>query len=76
MNSGLTGDHVVAVALAGRVPCLVVGKIAKGDLITISDIPGVGTSIAPPAPGVIVGRALESYDSEQVGVIEVKVDQC
>jgi hypothetical protein len=71
-----TIDKSVIVALTGRVPCRVVGKIAKGDLITISDIPGVGTSIVPPASGVIVGRALESYDSDEVGVIEVKVDQC
>lgn len=66
----------VIVALTGRVPCRVVGKIQKGDLITISDIPGVGTSVAPPASGTVVGRALQDYDSDQVGVIEVKVDQC
>jgi hypothetical protein len=66
----------VIVALTGRVPCRVVGKIQKGDLITISDIPGVGTSVAPPASGTVVGRALENYDSTEVGVIEVKVDQC
>ena len=66
----------VIVALTGRVPCRVVGKIQKGDLITISDIPGVGTSVAPSASGTVIGRALENYDSTEVGVIEVKVDQC
>ena len=71
-----TIDNSVIVALTGRVPCRVVGKIAKGDLITISHLAGVGTSAAPPASGTVVGRALESYDSDEVGVIEVKVDQC
>ena len=71
-----TIQNSVIIALVGRVPCRVRGKINKGDLITISDVPGVGTSIQPPAHGVVVGRALHSYDSDEVGVIEIKVDQC
>ena len=71
-----TIQNSVIIALVGRVPCRVRGKINKGDLITISDVPGVGTSIQPPAHGVVVGRSLDSYDSDEVGVIEIKVDQC
>lgn len=33
MNSDCKGDHVVAVALVGRVPCYVVGVVRKGDLL-------------------------------------------
>jgi hypothetical protein len=33
MNSHLTADHVVAVALIGRVPCKVRGTINKGDML-------------------------------------------
>lgn len=71
-----TIDNSVIIALTGRVPCRVVGKINKGDLITVSDVPGVGTSISPPASGMVVGRSLQSYDSDEIGVIEIKVDQC
>lgn len=73
MNSVMK-DSVV-IALIGRVPCKVVGTISKGDLLTISEIPGVATSITQPEYGTIIGRALEPYDSDAVGLIEVKVDR-
>ena len=73
LNSTLQ-DSVI-VALIGRVLCNVVGKINKGDLLTISDIPGAATATHNPLPGTIVGRALESYDSNAVGTIEIKVDR-
>lgn len=64
-------ENSVVVALVGRVPCYVVGDIKKGDMLTISAIPGVATS-TDQAIGII-GKALESYASNDVGVIEVKV---
>lgn len=73
LNSMLEDSHIVA--LVGRVPCKVVGTISKGDLLTISDIPGVATSVKNPEHGTIIGRALEHYDSDSVGMIEVKVDR-
>jgi hypothetical protein len=73
LNSTLK-DSVV-IALIGRVPCRVVGTIVKGDLLTMSHIPGVATSTTAPQCGTIIGRALESYDSTEVGMIEVKVDK-
>ena len=73
LNSTLK-DSVV-IALIGRVPCRVVGTIEKGDLLTISDIPGVATVAVNPECGTIIARALESYNSTEVGVIEVKVDK-
>jgi hypothetical protein len=75
MNATQTGDHVVAVALVGRVPCQVIGKIAKGDRLVSSTVPGVITSLDPAQyqPGCIIGKALESYESDSVGVIEVAV---
>lgn len=70
MNSRATG---VAVALTGRVPCQVVGTINKGDLLVSSDIPGVATKLQPGdwVPGCVIGKALENYNSTQVGTIEV-----
>jgi hypothetical protein len=75
MNATLGGEHVVAVALVGRVPCQVVGTISKGDRLVSSIYPGVATKLhtGDYQPGCILGKALEAYDSNEVGVIEVAV---
>ena len=75
MNATQTGDHIVAVALIGRVPCQVVGTISKGDRLVSSDIPGVARTLDEAAykPGCIIGKALENYQSTEVGTIEVAV---
>lgn len=75
MNAGATGDAVVEVALLGRVPCNVVGPIVKGDRLVSSQIPGVAQALnsALYQPGCIIGKALENYNSDQVGTIEVVV---
>jgi hypothetical protein len=75
MNTGLTGEHVVSVALLGRVPVRVVGTIRPGDLLVASELPGIATSLASDryAPGCVIGKALESYHSEREGVIEAVV---
>lgn len=75
MNAGQSGDHVVAVALTGRVPCQVVGNIVKGDRLVASTVAGVATvlNMAQYQPGCIIGKALENYNSQEVGRIEVAV---
>jgi hypothetical protein len=75
MNATLTGNHTVPVALTGRVPCRVIGSITKGDRLVASNIEGVATvlDMAKYEPGCIIGKALESYDSTEVGTIEVAV---
>jgi hypothetical protein len=75
MNTGLTGDHVVSMALLGRVPVRVVGTIRPGDLLVASELPGVATSLvsARYAPGCVIGKALQCYDSQREGVIEAVV---
>jgi hypothetical protein len=42
MNSALIGEFVTGVALQGRVPVKVIGKINKGDILVTSAIPGYG----------------------------------
>ena len=71
MNSGQTGDNVVAVALTGRVPCKVTGTIRKGDLIVAA---GAGRARAnnAAAVGTVIGKALADFDGAD-GVIEVVV---
>jgi trimeric autotransporter adhesin len=75
MNSGLVDQNAIDVALVGRVPCQVVGTIAKGDRLVSSTIPGVATTLnmTQYQPGCIVGKALEAYNSDSVGTIEVAV---
>ena len=71
---GACPGHKNQVALQGRVPCKVVGKINKGDLLVTSNIPGVAISVGADArPGTIIGKALENYDSDHIGTIEVAV---
>ena len=77
MNSELTGDTVVALALAGRVPCRVVGVVRKGDLMVASNTPGCaiawGEELRDPPAGSIIGKALEDKSGQGEGIIEVVV---
>ena len=67
--------NALEVALVGRVPCLVIGTICKGDRLVSSDLPGVAQAlnINLYQPGCIIGKALEEYNSSEPGVIEVAV---
>jgi len=75
MNAAQAGDNVLPVALTGRVPCQVVGTIVKGDRLVASDWPGVATVLDSDKyqPGCIIGKALENYNSQEIGIIEVAV---
>jgi hypothetical protein len=75
MNATQTGEYVLPVALTGRIPCRVVGTISKGDLLVASNILGVAgiMDIAQYRPGCIIGKALESYNSDVEGQIEIAV---
>ena len=69
MNSEATGQ---AVALQGKVPCKVVGQISKGDmLVTHSQNPGVARKGTNPAMGTVIGKALEEYNSTNIGTINI-----
>jgi len=76
MNDQLEAEHVVDVALIGRVPCKVVGQVRKGDLLISSDEPGHAQAykdIHNPPTGSVIGKAIESKVIEEPGVIEVLV---
>lgn len=75
MNSAQAGEHVLPVALTGRVPCRVVGTIRKGDRLVASPFNGVAMSLDNRLyePGCIIGKALEEYNSITNGTIEVAV---
>jgi hypothetical protein len=82
MNAGQTGQHVVAIALQGRVPTKVVGSVKKGDRMVSSLLPGVAQTLDPSKyePGCIIGKALATHEpvfneqgNEIPGIIEVVV---
>ena len=69
MNSKATGQ---AVALQGKVPCKVMGQISKGDmLVTHSQHPGVARKGTNPSMGTVIGKALEEYNSTDIGTINI-----
>jgi hypothetical protein len=73
MNGACPG-YKNLIALQGRVPCKVVGKVNKGDLMVTSNIPGVAVSAKGSASsGTILGKALADYDSDHIGTIELAV---
>ena len=65
-------------ALKGRVPCKVVGRVKKGDFLVTADEPGcacrmINDSDYGDSPFAIIGIALQDFDGPDIGVIEVKV---
>ena len=62
------------IALKGRVPCKVIGKIEKGDLLVTSSTPGYAkASLGVPMIGTVIGKAIEAKSGTGEGIIEVFV---
>ena len=70
MNSQCQGEHVVAIALQGRVPCKIRGTVRKGDML-VSGGDGYARPMIHPYIGSVIGKSLENFEGE--GVIEVAV---
>jgi hypothetical protein len=73
MNTALKGENVAEVALTGRVPCKVIGRVKKGDLLVTSGKPGYAIVNNDPKVGTVIGKALENKTTDGDGVIEVVV---
>ena len=71
MNDGDLQETSIPVALQGRVPTKVVGKICKGDMM-ISAGNGYAVSCSSPVIGSVIGKALADFDGSE-GMIEVVV---
>lgn len=71
MNAKCPGEHPVAIALQGRVPCKVRGKVRKGDIMV-----SAGNGFARPWQnaqiGMVIGKAIENFEGVE-GVIEIAV---
>jgi hypothetical protein len=72
MNGALSGANVVPIALVGRIPCMVIGPVAKGDLMTSAGF-GYAKTNTSPALGSIIGKAVQDFPSPAKGVIEILV---
>jgi hypothetical protein len=74
MNSDATG---LPVALMGKVKCKVIGHINKGDMLSTDPTNhGVAKKTHDPQVGEVIGKALEDYDSEEIGTINIVVGRC
>jgi len=70
MNQEAQGQ---AVALKGRIPVKVIGKVNKGDFIVASNEPGVGIATDKYVGGAIIGKAIESKHTDGIDLVEVKI---
>jgi hypothetical protein len=72
MNSDIEG---LPVALQGRVPVKVIGKVRKGERLISSDVPGVAWGVADATAPIeaVIGRALEDKDDGDQGMIEAVI---
>lgn len=75
-NAGIDSTHPY-IALQGRVPCKVVGPVAKGDILVSSHIPGHAMKwhsyYEDPRITSFIGIAIEDKLDDDAGYVEVKV---
>ena len=72
MNGMIKCDHPVTIALQGRVPCKVKGKVHKGDMMVNSGDGFAKAATSEPKMGTVIGKALANFDGDE-GIIEVVV---
>ena len=75
MNSkaGTDATHPY-VALLGRTPCKVIGRCAKGDRLVSSSTPGVARAAdGGEDPHCVIGRALATKQTDDVGLVEIVI---
>jgi len=78
MNSeaGTNATHPY-IALSGRVPCTVIGKVNKGDLLVTSEVQGAAMSVknlpGGNPIGAILGKAITEWYFDTPGKIEIVV---
>jgi len=73
MNSALEGNHVTGLALQGRVPCKVIGKVHKGDMLVTSAVAGYAIVNNDPKVGTVIGKAVGEKLDQDRGIVEVVV---
>lgn len=71
MNSNIKCDHPVMIALIGRVPVKVVGKVSKGDMLVSAGNGFAKAVIAMPKVGTVIGKAISEKFDDGEGLVEV-----
>lgn len=71
MNSDIQSEFPIAIALQGRVPVKVAGKVKKGDMM-VSAGNGEAMACGQPVMGSVLGKSLENFDGVH-GVIEIAI---
>lgn len=61
------------IALVGRVPVKVFGKVRKFDRIFLSNTPGIGCAENTGNTGILVGKALKDKNADEIGLVECVV---
>ena len=73
MNQDCPGI-ATCIALQGRVPVKVIGKVEKGQRLTSSDVPGLAWAADVSTPlQAIIGRSLENKTDGNEGVVEAVI---
>jgi hypothetical protein len=75
MNSGLASEHVVPIALRGRVPVKVIGPVNKGDLLVTAADAGYAVSVGTDkTQGIaIFAKSLVTDLSSGIKIVEVVI---
>jgi len=73
MNNQLEGECALAVGLTGRLPCKVLGKVKKGDILVTAAKKGYAIVNNNPLPGTIIGKSLGNKDDLGEGLVEIVV---
>ena len=72
MNQDCPGI-ATCIALQGRVPVKVIGKVQKGDMLVSSAIPGYAIVNNTPTVGTVIGKAVGTKEDDAKGIVEVVV---
>ena len=73
MNSDLEAEYPTEVAIAGRVPCKVLGPVSKGDMLVASAIPGYAIVDNDPRLGSVIGKSVVDKTDDGKSTIEIIV---
>jgi len=72
MNNECQGLKI-AIALQGRVPVKVIGRVRKGDILVASAKPGYAIVSHDPKIGSVIGKAIANKETSDEGMVEVAV---
>jgi hypothetical protein len=73
MNGNLKADYPVMIALVGRVPVRVTGKVNRGDMLISAGNGLAKAATTMPKVGTVIGKAIANKLDEAEGTVEVLV---